>query len=286
MSSGSHLTPWQLFRVRFRANRLAVASLWFLAAMLLLVVVGPWLSPYTYAVNDLKLGAHGPTVHHWLGTDMLGRDLLVRLLYGGRISFAVAALAASVALVIGVAYGAVAGYYGRWIDSGMMRVVDILSILPFTVFLILLRSFFGRDFILLFVAIGGVSWLTMARIVRGQVQALRNQEFVAAARSLGASPWRIVSRHLIPNTLGPVIAYTALMIPSVMMAEAFLSFIGLGVQPPMSSWGSLINAGIHGMEEYPWLIVFPCVAFAGTLLAFNFLGDGLRDALDPRSSGR
>jgi len=267
---------------RLRRNRIAMVSLWFLVVIVVLVVAGPWFSPYNYAANDLSRGAQPPSLSHWLGTDELGRDLLVRIFYGGRISFEVGLCATSVSILIGVIYGAIAGYVGGWLDSFLMRVVDILYALPFTVFVILLMVLFGHQFILLFVAIGVVSWLTMARIVRGQVQALKQQDFVLAARALGASQSRILGRHLIPNVLGPVIAYTTLTIPSIMMFEAFLSFIGLGVQAPMSSWGSLIEDGTKSMEEYPWLLIFPGMVFAATLFAFNFLGDGLRDAFDPR----
>ena len=269
---------------RFTHNRLALASLWYLAVALLLIAFGPSFSSYSYAANDLSIGATAPGHVHWLGTDELGRDLLVRLLYGGRVSFEVGLCATVVSLLIGVTYGAVAGYCGGAVDSFLMRIVDILYALPFTVFVILLMVLFGHQFVLLFVAIGAVSWLTMARIVRGQVMALRQQEFVLAANVLGSSPWRILFRHLIPNTFGPVIAYTTLTIPSVMMFEAFLSFIGLGVQAPMSSWGSLIEDGAKAMEEYPWLLVFPGTVFAATLFALNFLGDGLREAFDPKAA--
>jgi oligopeptide transport system permease protein len=282
MTSDQAVSPARRGWARLKAHPLALPSLWFLGVLVIAVIVGPWFSPYGYASTDLKLSGHGPTWHHWLGTDLLGRDLLTRLLYGGRVSFAVALCATSVSLVIGVVYGAVAGSAGGWLDSLLMRVVDILYALPFTVFVILLMVFFGRDFILLFVAIGAVSWLTMARIVRGQVQALRHLDFISASQALGASRFRVLFRHLIPNALGPVIAYTTLMIPGIMMFEGFLSFIGLGVQPPMSSWGSLLNDGVREIEEYPWLMIFPGLLFSGTLLAFNFLGDALRDVLDPK----
>lgn len=193
-------------------------------------------------------------------------------------------IATAVALAIGVIYGAVAGYVGGRVDAVMMRLVDILYALPFMIFIILLMVVFGRNLLLLFFAIGAVEWLTMARIVRGQVMSLRKQEFVEAAHSLGLSQWIIIRRHIIPNTLGPVIVYTTLTIPSVMLLEAFLSFLGLGIQPPQSSWGLLINYGVETMEEYPWLLIFPGIALSLTLFALNFLGDGLRDALDPRTS--
>jgi oligopeptide transport system permease protein len=221
---------------------------------------------------------------HILGTDTLGRDLLVRILYGGRVSIGVGLAATLVALTIGVTYGAVAGYFGGKLDAFMMRVVDIVYSLPFTIFVILLMVFFGRDIYLLFVAIGAVEWLTMARIVRGQVMSIKRMEFVEAARSLGFGRRRIIFRHILPNVMGPVIVYTTLTIPAVMMLEAFLSFLGLGVQPPMSSWGWLIKEGAEKMEEFPWLLTYPGAVFSITLFSLNFLGDGLRDALDVRSS--
>jgi oligopeptide transport system permease protein len=221
---------------------------------------------------------------HILGTDTLGRDLLVRMLYGGRVSIGVGLAATIVALTIGVIYGATAGYAGGKLDSAMMRFVDIIYSLPFTIFVILLMVFFGRDIYLLFVAIGAVEWLTMARIVRGQVMSIKRMEYIEAARSLGLSNPRIVLRHILPNVLGPVIVYTTLTIPNVMLIEAFLSFLGLGVQPPMSSWGLLIKDGAEKMEEFSWLLIYPGVVFSLTLFSLNFLGDGLRDALDVRSS--
>ncbi|HQL94540.1 MAG TPA: ABC transporter permease, partial [Candidatus Hydrogenedentes bacterium] len=221
---------------------------------------------------------------HWLGTDPLGRDLLARLLQGGRVSLLIGLSATAVSLLIGVLYGGVSGFAGGRADALMMRVVDILYALPYTVFVIILMVFFGRNFIFLFLAIGAVEWLTMARIVRGQVLSLREREFVEAARALGLGRARILVRHILPNTLGPVIIYATLTVPRVMLLEATLSFLGLGVQPPMSSWGLLIKEGVETMEEYPWLLLFPSIAFSATLFALNALGDGLRDALDPRTS--
>jgi oligopeptide transport system permease protein len=275
---------WQDAWMRLRKNRLAMCGLVFLALVLLLCIVVPWLTPYGYEEQDLRLGATGPSAAHWLGTDTFGRDLLTRILYGGRMSLAVGFVATAVALVIGVTYGAISGYAGGRIDNAMMRLVDILYALPVMIFIILLMVVFGRNLLLLFLAIGAVEWLTMARIVRGQIQTLRQQEFVEAAVSLGLGPAAIVWRHLIPNALGPVIVYTTLTIPNVMLLEAFLSFLGLGVQPPASSWGLLISSGVETMEEYPWLLIFPGFALTLTLFALNFLGDGLRDALDVRGS--
>jgi len=210
--------------------------------------------------------------------------MLTRIMYGSRVSLMVGFIATGVALVIGVLWGTIAGYAGGRVDAVMMRLVDILYALPFMIFIILLMVIFGRNILLLFLAIGAVEWLTMARIVRGQVLSLRRQEFIEAAVSLGLSRWTIIRRHLIPNTLGPVIVYTTLTIPSVMLLEAFLSFLGLGIQPPQSSWGLLISYGVETMEEYPWLLLFPGLTLSITLFALNFLGDGLRDALDVRSS--
>lgn len=269
---------------RLQHNRLAVFGGGMLLLLALACLFGPLFFHLSYDNQNLILGAAPPSSQHWLGTDVLGRDLLVRILYGGRISLGVGLCATFVALTIGVVYGAVAGYAGGKTDAGMMRFVDILYALPFTIFVILLMVFFGRNIVLLFVAIGAVEWLTMARIVRGQVQSLKKMEFIEAARALGFSHRRIIFRHILPNLLGPVIVYATLTIPAVMLLEAFLSFLGLGVQPPMSSWGTLIKDGAEKMEESWWLLVFPGSLFSLTLLSLNFLGDGLRDALDVRSA--
>ena len=275
---------WHDAWLRLRKNKLAVFGMWTLVIVAVACLVGPLISPYGYEEQDLNNTFAAPSGKHWLGTDQLGRDLLVRLLYGGRVSLGVGLCATFVALTIGVAYGAVAGFFGGKLDAIMMRTVDIMYSLPFTIFVILLMVFFGRNIVLLFVAIGAVEWLTMARIVRSQVMAVKKMEFVEAARSLGFSHGRIIFRHILPNILGPIIVYTTLTIPAVMLLEAFLSFLGLGVQPPMSSWGVLIKDGAEKMEEYPWLLQFPAAIFSLTLLSLNFLGDGLRDALDVRSS--
>ncbi len=294
MSTGAHsevlaaeqgTSLWQDAWRRLRKNRLALFGLWVLLSFVVIALLTPWLAPYAPDAQNLDMGATPPSAAHWLGTDTFGRDLLTQIMYGGRISLAVGFVATAVALVIGVTWGAVAGYVGGRVDAVMMRLVDILYALPFMIFIVLLMVVFGRNLLLLFLAIGAVEWLTMARIMRGQVQSLRQQEFVEAAISLGLSPATIVRRHLVPNALGPIIVYTTLTIPSVMLLEAFLSFLGLGVQPPATSWGLLISYGAETMEEYPWLLIFPGAALTLTLFALNFLGDGLRDALDVRGSG-
>ncbi len=269
---------------RLAANRLALAGLAFLVLIALASFLAPFISPYSYEAQDLAYGPRPPTVQHWFGTDAHGRDLLTRCLYGGRVSITVGLLATAVSLLIGVLYGAVSGYFGGRLDNVMMRFVDILYALPFTVFVILLMVAFGQDIRLLFIAIGAVSWLTMARIVRGQILALREQEFVEAAVSLGLTSRRIILRHLIPNVLGPIIIYATLTVPAVMLLEAMLSFLGLGVQAPMSSWGLLIKDGAAQVGVRPWLLIFPAAMFSSTLFSLNFLGDGLRDALDPKSA--
>jgi oligopeptide transport system permease protein len=269
---------------RLAKNKLAVAGAILLMLLAIASFLGPLLLSHSYETQNLQLGATPPSAEHWLGTDTLGRDLLVRLLYGGQVSIAVGLCATAVALTIGVVYGTTSGFIGGKVDAVMMRIVDIIFALPFTVFVILLMVFFGRKFVLLFAAIGAVQWLTMARIVRGQVMSLRRMEFIEAAEALGLPKHKIIFRHMIPNALGPIIVYATLTVPSVMLLEAFLSFLGLGVQPPMSSWGALIKEGADNMEEFPWMLIFPGLALAVTLFSLNFLGDGLRDALDPRAS--
>ena len=275
---------WRDAWLRLRKNHLALFGLIVLALFVLIALLTPWIAPYGYADQNLDLGATPPSAAHWLGTDIFGRDLLTQVMYGGRISLAVGFIATAVALLIGVTWGATAGYVGGRVEAVMMRLVDILYALPFMIFIVLLMVVFGRNMLLLFLAIGAVEWLTMARIMRSQVQSLRQQEFVEAAISLGLSPAVIIRRHLIPNALGPIIVYTTLTIPSVMLLEAFLSFLGLGIQPPQTSWGLLISYGAETMEEFPWLLIFPGLALTLTLFSLNFLGDGLRDALDVRGS--
>ena len=269
---------------RLKKNKLAVISGFILIALIVLAIFAPWIAPHSYSYQNLELGAVGPSSTYWLGTDTLGRDQFSRILYGARVSLLVGFVATAVALVIGVSWGIVAGFFGGKIDSTMMRIVDILYGLPFIIFIVLLMVIFGRNIWLLFLAIGAVEWLTMARIVRGQVLTLKNQEFVLAAQAMGVRNLYLFFRHILPNILGTIAVYATLTIPQVMLLEAFLSFLGLGVQPPMSSWGTLIRYGVESMEEYPWMLIFPGLIFTITLFCLNFFGDGLRDAIDPRSS--
>ena len=270
--------------LRLRANRMAMISLFILMGIILVSLIGPAISPYAYDQQNLDRVFEGPGKDHIFGTDNLGRDLFARTTYGGRISLAVGLLATLVSLVIGVSYGMFSGYTGGRVDAWMMRAVDVLYALPFTIFVILLMVIFGRNFLLLFLAIGAVEWLTMARITRAQTMNLKRSEFIEAARALGYSHGRILFRHLLPNLIGPIIVYATLTVPAVMLLEAVLSFLGLGVQAPMSSWGSLIKEGAEKMDAAPWLLFFPGIFFCLSLFALNFLGDGLRDALDPKSS--
>lgn len=282
MSNNSSL--WSDALRRLLKNRAAVGGAIILFVLILFAILAPWIAPYPYAYQNLSLGASPPSAEHLLGTDVLGRDLFSRILYGARISLLVGFVATTVALVIGVSWGLVAGYYGGKVDSVMMRIVDVLYGIPFIIFIILLMVVFGRNLWLLFIAIGAVEWLTMARIVRGQVLSLKNQEFVLAAQAMGVSSLTMFKRHLLPNILGPIAVYATLTIPQVMLLESFLSFLGLGIQPPMSSWGTLIKDGVESMEEYSWLLIYPGITFTITLFALNFFGDGLRDALDPKTS--
>jgi len=268
---------------RLFSNKLSLFGSIYILCLILLAIFTPLLAPYDYAYQDLNLGPSGPSPEHLLGTDTLGRDLLTRMMYGSRISLMVGFLATMVALIIGVLWGTIAGFLGGRTDTIMMRIVDVLYGIPFIILIILLMVIFGRNLVLLFMAIGAVEWLTMSRIVRSQVMNLSKQEFVLAAEAMGVKKLGIISNHLIPNAIGPVIVYATLTVPQIMLLEAFLSFLGLGVQAPMSSWGILIRDGAVSMEEYWWLLVFPSLIFSLTLFSLNFIGDGLRDALDPRT---
>jgi oligopeptide transport system permease protein len=283
---------WVDARRRLLKNRAAVAGMIVLGLITLLAVLVPLLSPYAYDEVNYELIACSPgwwpgtsacrATGHLFGTDAVGRDLFVRVLFGARVSLAVGLVATLVSLVIGVLYGAVAGYLGGRIDNLMMRVVDMLYSLPFIFFVIILMVMFDRNFILLFVAIGAVEWLTMARIVRGQTLSIKQKEFIEAARAAGLGPTAIILRHIVPNVVGPVMVYVTLTVPGVILTESFLSFLGLGIQEPLTSWGVLISDGADQMETAPWMLLFPALFMAVTLFCFNFIGDGLRDALDPK----
>ena len=274
---------WDDARRRLLRNRAAVVASVVLALLALAAIAGPYLVPYPYdQINKDDVWVPPLTGAHLLGTDFLGRDLLARLLIGLRVSLAIGVVATSVSLVIGVIWGAVAGYVGGRVDEAMMRIVDVLYSLPFIFFVILLMVVFGRNFILIFVPIGAVEWLTMARIVRGQTLSLKQQEFVEAARAAGLTTPAIIARHIVPNLLGPVVVYVTLTIPAVILAESFLSFLGLGVQEPLTSLGVLISKGAQDMEVAPWVLTAPSAIMVLTLMCFNFIGDGLRDAIDPK----
>jgi len=274
---------WQDALRRLKRNRAAVVSMVLLTIIVILAVIGPYFNPNTYDSLDWNFFGAAPTFAngHWFGTDLVGRDIFARTLYGARISLLVGVIATGVALIIGVTYGSIAGYLGGKVDEIMMRIVDVIYSLPFMFFVILLMVVFGKNIILIFVAIGAVEWLTMARIVRGQTLSLKNREFIEAARASGVSDLKIIATHIVPNVMGPVIVYITLTIPQVILAESFLSFLGLGVQEPMTSWGVLIADGAAQMEVAPWMLLFPATFLAITLFCFNFIGDGLRDALDP-----
>ena len=293
---------WKDAWKRLRRNRLAVIGMVVVSFVIVVSAIGPpiirMLTGYTYDYipADPKLLVSLPPLTapdgsfswtHPMGTDNAGRDILARVLLGGRISLMVGIISTMVSLIIGITFGATAGYLGGKIDEVMMRTVDVLYAIPYMMIVIVLLAFFGGQsplgqLVLLFIALGAVSWLTMARIVRGQVISLKNQEFILAARATGVPAWKIISRHLVPNTLGPVIVYATLTIPSVMLLEAFLSFLGLGVQAPLASWGSLSADGIQNIAIFPWQLLCPGITMAVTLFSLNFLGDGLRDALDPQ----
>ncbi|MFD2262562.1 ABC transporter permease subunit [Lacibacterium aquatile] len=269
---------------RLRRNKAAMLGLFILGVISLFAIIAPNVSPHPYDEIYWDRFNSPPDFEnqHWFGTDASGRDLFVRVAYGARISLMVGLVATLVSLIIGVFYGAVAGFASRRVDNFMMRIVDILYAMPFIFFVILLMVFFGRNILLIFIAIGAVEWLDMARIVRGQTLSIKRREYVEAARAFGVSNWTIIRRHIVPNAIGPVVVYATLTVPKVILLESFLSFLGLGVQEPMTSWGVLISEGSRGLEEYPWQLAFPATFMALTLFALNFIGDGIRDALDPK----
>jgi oligopeptide transport system permease protein len=272
---------------RFRTHRAAVVSGGIVLAIVIASLVGPWLvslyNGFEYDTLGLDNRLANPTLQHPLGTDTLGRDLLARVLYGSRISLMVGIVSTLISLLIGVAYGSIAGFLGGRVDEAMMRAVDVFYSLPDILLVVILMALFERSLLLLFVALGATSWLTMARIVRGQVLSLKNEQFVEAARCIGVSNAGIIARHILPNTIGPIIVYATLTVPSVILAEAFLSFLGLGVPPPASSLGVLAEEGAEAISVHPVLLIAPAVFMAIMLVSLNFVGDGLRDALDPRT---
>ncbi|KDR95685.1 oligopeptide transport system permease protein [Peptoclostridium litorale DSM 5388] len=277
------MTYWQDVWRRLKANKVAMGSMFFLFILLAAAVIGPIASKYSYSDQNLMMANQLPSSEHWFGTDSLGRDLFVRVLYGARISLTVGFVASVINLFIGVLYGGIAGYIGGKIDNIMMRAIDILYTIPLMLYVILLMVVFGGGGLgSILIALGLVYWIGMARIVRGQILSLKEQEYVMAAKTLGASDFRILLRHLIPNAMGPIIITMTMSIPTAIFTEAFLSFIGLGVSAPKASWGVLANDALSSLSVYPHQLFFPALAISITMLAFNFLGDGLRDALDPR----
>lgn len=275
---------WQDAWRRFSRNKAAIASIIILAMITIFVIAVPMLSSYGYADTDWANMQSAPSMEtgHYFGTDTLGRDLFVRVAIGGRISLMVGVAGAFVAVLIGTVYGAISGYAGGKIDMLMMRFLEVLSAFPFMFFVILLVTLFGRNIFLIFVAIGLVSWLDVARMVRGQTLSLKNKEFIEAAHITGVSNQKIITRHIVPNVLGVVVVYASLVVPGMILFESFLSFLGLGVQEPMTSWGALLQEGAQTMQVAPWQLLVPSVFLVVTLFCFNFIGDGLRDALDPK----
>lgn len=276
------ITYWQDAWMRLQKNKMAMAGLYIVVFVILIAAIGPVLSHASYSDQDLSQANQSPSVEHWFGTDNLGRDLFIRVLYGARISMSIGIVASLLNFTVGVLYGGIAGFSGGKVDRYMMNIVDVLYSIPVLLYVILLMVVLKPGLTNIFIALGISYWLQMARIVRGQILGLKEQEYVLAARTIGASNWRILLRHLIPNTMGPIIITMTLAIPTAIFTEAFLSFIGLGVSAPMASWGVLASEGITSLRSYPFQLFFPAMAISVTMLAFNFLGDGLRDALDPR----
>ena len=273
---------WRTSIQRFITHKLALFSLCWLIILAVLCIIVPMVSHYNYSVPDFTHSLTSPDMHHWFGSDGLGRDLFVRCFIGGRITFEIAIAATFVVLFIGITYGSIAGFFGGMLDMCMMRVVDILYGIPFLFFSILLLTLFGQSLVLSFIAIASISWLDMSRVVRGQTLNLRHRAFIEAATIIGVGKFKIITKHIIPNLIGVVIIYTALIVPNMIVLSAVLSFFGLGVVEPMTSWGLLINDGVQNMNSW-WLLVFPAILMTSTLLAFAFIAHGLHDALDSRS---
>lgn len=277
-------SPWQDARARFLRNKAAVVSLALLVLITLACIVGPWLSPNAFDSTDWNATGTPPTFDHWhlFGTDDTGRDLLVRCLIGGRVSLMIGALATLTSVTLGIVWGAVAGFVGGRVDNVMMRIVDMMYAIPYLLIAILMVTLLGREFYLVVITITIFSWMDMARVVRGQTLSIRSKEYVEAARAIGVPTRRIITRHVVPNLLGIVAIYTTVTVPGVILTESVLSFLGLGVQEPMTSWGVLIQDGVGVMESSPWILLFPAALLSITLYCINFVGDGLRDALDPK----
>lgn len=271
---------------RLKHNRAAMFSAGIILSLIIAVILGPWLSPYTAEQIDYTAIAEKPSLGnaHIFGTDSLGRDIFVRTMQGSQISLLIGLVATMVSLMIGINYGAIAGYFGGRVDALMMRMVDILYAMPFMFFVILLMVFFGRNIFLIFIAIGAINWLDIARIVRGQTLAIKQQAYIEAAQIYGAGHRQIIQRHIVPNLLGVVVVYITLTIPQVILVESFLSFLGLGIQEPMTSLGALVSEGANEMESYSWMLIFPALFLSLILFCFNFIGDGLRDALDTKQA--
>lgn len=276
------VTYWQDAWRRLKENKLAMVGLVTILIITIIAIVGPWISPYDYSTQNLNASNLPPSAQHWFGTDKFGRDIFVRILYGARISLTVGYAVAIINFTVGILYGGIAGYVGGKVDNIMMRIVDILLSIPSTIFVILLMMIFGSGLGSMIIALAITSWVGMARIVRGQVMSLKEQEFILAAKTIGTPSSKILLTHLIPNSLGPIIVTTTFAIPSAIFSEAFLSFLGLGVSAPMASWGVLANDALPVLLKYPTQLLFPSIAITITLFAFQLLGDGLRDALDPK----
>ncbi|MDM5226583.1 ABC transporter permease [Cytobacillus sp. NJ13] len=276
------LSFWKDVFIRFRKNKLAVFGLVLLGLLIFMAIFGPYMTPYDYASNDLSNKNQPPSSEHWFGTDDLGRDVFARTWEGARISIFIGVAAAVIDLIIGVLWGGIAGYKGGRTDEGMMRFADILYGVPYLLLVILLMVVLGQGLSTMIIAMSITGWINMSRIVRGQVLSLKSQEYVLAAKTLGANTSRIMGKHLIPNSMGPILVTMTLTIPSAIFTEAFLSFIGLGLTPPIASWGTMANDGLPAMRYYPWRLFFPATFICLTIFAFNVVGDGLRDALDPR----
>lgn len=276
------ITYWQDAWRRFKQNRLAMLGLVMLAALVLSAAFGPVFAKHTYEEQDYAHLNEPPSGEYWFGTDAVGRDLFVRVLHGARISLAIGVVSSLINLTIGVTYGAISGFAGGRVDDIMMRIVDILYAIPTLLIVILLMVMLGAGLTNIFISLGIAYWLTMARLVRGQILSIKEQDYILAARTIGVPRWKLIMKHLVPNAIGPIVVYATLSIPTAIFLEAFLSFIGLGVSAPIASWGTLASDGLISIRTYPWQLFFPAAAISVCLLGFNFVGDGLRDALDPR----